>query len=88
MKEQKLLVKQLSNTGELIRVISCFAGQISVFRATSPNALRPFQRAFVGLPGPEKIVISIEDENYVPSEHPLIGFGERWNASEKNQSDE
>ena len=74
---QKLQIKLLSNSGELLNVVSCFSGQTSVLRASSPSELKPYQRALAGIQGPEKFSISIDGEEYRPADHNLIGFGER-----------
>jgi hypothetical protein len=72
----KLIIKLISSTGELLNVVTCFAGQVSVLRASSLNEVRPYQRALFGTSGPERFAISVDTQEYVPSEHTLIGFGE------------
>lgn len=72
----KLLLKLLSGSGELLNVVSCYGGQISVFRANSQSDLRPYQRALAGAPGPERLSIQVDGKEYVPEEHTLIGFSE------------
>ncbi|MDC0359018.1 hypothetical protein OAO01_09400 [Oligoflexia bacterium] len=76
MQDRKFQIKLLSKSGELLRCINCFGGQVTVFRAVSSSALQPFQRALAGIPGPEKIVITLDGESYTPEMAKLIGFGE------------
>jgi energy-coupling factor transporter ATP-binding protein EcfA2 len=75
-----LQIKQLSSTGELLGVVSCHAGQISVFRAASASDLAPYLRALAGISGQERFSISLDDEVFIPTEHNLIGFGERFTS--------
>ena len=74
---KRLQLNLLSQTGELINCVSCFPGQVSVFRAPSYAALEVYQRALAGIPGPERIAISLDDQNFIPTEHFFIGFGEQ-----------
>lgn len=73
---RKLQLNLLSQSGELINCVNCFAGQISVFRAPSYAALEVYQRALAGIPGPERISIFLDDRTLIPSEHFFVGFGE------------
>jgi hypothetical protein len=70
-------MKLLSPHGELLNVINCFGGQITVFRAHSQADLRPYQRALCGTQGPERFAISVDNTEYRPQDHSLVGFGER-----------
>lgn len=72
----KIQIKLISAAGELLNVVTCFAGQVSVLRASSLNEVRPYQRALFGTSGPERFSISVDSAEYIPSEHTLIGFGE------------
>jgi hypothetical protein len=73
---QKLTIKLVSNSGELLNVVSCYAGQVAVLRAATPADIRPYQRALFGSSGPERFSILVDDNEYVPTDHNLIGFGE------------
>jgi|GEM_PF-1099581 len=84
MKYKSLQIKLLSKSGELLNCITCYAGQVSVFRAYSPAELKPYQRALAGLPGPERFSIILDDTPFVPEEHIFIGFGERFGAGESD----
>ena len=88
MKYTKLQIKLLSKSGELLRCISCFAGQVSVFRAGNIGDLQAFQRTLAGIPGPERLAVSLDDKPFIPQEHNLIGFGERFLASKDARSTE
>jgi hypothetical protein len=77
MSFKRLQLNLLSQTGELINCVSCFPGQVSVFRAPSYAALEVYQRALAGIPGPERISISLDERSYIPTEHFFIGFGEQ-----------
>ena len=77
----KLQLKLLSKSGELINSIACHGGRVSVFRAVMPRNLDPFLRALSGLSGPEKFTVSLDNANFEPSEHILIGFGESFAVS-------
>jgi hypothetical protein len=68
----------LSQSGELISSIACFSGRVSVFRSGSDGELHGYQRALAGLSGPDKILINIDDEEYLAEEQNLIGFGETF----------
>lgn len=73
----KLQIKLLSSHGELLNVVTCYGGHISVFRANSANDLKPYQRALTGAHGPERFSINVDGGEYAAQEHILIGFGER-----------
>jgi len=73
---KKLQIKMLSNSGELLSVVTCHAGQVSVFRAASASDIRPYQRALSGSSGGERFSVSLDGHEYVADEHTLIGFGE------------
>ncbi len=66
----------LSDAGELLNVVTCSAGNISVFRAHSAADLRPYQRALAGVPTKERFVVSLDGGEFSPSEATMIGFGE------------
>ncbi len=72
----KLQLKLLSNSGELLNVVNCLAGKISVLRASVPSDLRPYQRALGGSPGKENLVVTCDGNEYRAEEHIVIGFGE------------
>lgn len=80
MAHEKLILKQLSKSGELLKVITCYAGQIAVFRGATPSSLTPFQRALAGIPGSERFVVELDHKQFVPDEHILIGFGEHFSG--------
>ena len=71
-----LQIKLLSERGEVLSVINCPGGHISVFRANTHSELQPYQRALAGIPGPERFAIELDRRDYQPQEHLLIGFGE------------
>jgi len=72
----KLQLKLLSNSGELLNVVNCLAGKISVLRASVPSDLRPYQRALAGSPGKENLVVTCDGNEYRAEDHIVIGFGE------------
>lgn len=74
----KFQLKLLSRSGELLRCINCFAGQITVLRAVSIADLQPFQRFLAGVAGPEKMVATIDALEYSPANAALVGFGESF----------
>lgn len=84
---RKLQIKLLSQSGELLNCINCFAGQVSVFRATTNSELFPYLRALSGTTGPERFVVELDGQTFMPQEHTLIGFGERFLGDEGNVSD-
>jgi hypothetical protein len=73
---KKVQLKLLSTSGELLNVVSCHAGQVTVFRAHSAPDLRPYQRALSGTPGKERITVSVDGTEYHPEHHNLVGLGE------------
>lgn len=72
----KLQLKLISNSGELLNVVNCLAGKISVLRASVPSDLRPYQRALSGSPGKENLVVTCDGNEYRADDHIVIGFGE------------
>ena len=72
----KLQLKTLSNSGELLNVINCAAGRISVFRGNTPADLRPYQRALVGTSSKEKMIVAVDGADYNPETQNIIGLGE------------
>lgn len=75
-------IKQLTANGQLINCVNCHSGQVSVFRATTHSAIQPYINALSGMPGPEKFIIETDCEPYLPHQNNLIGFGERYTASD------
>jgi hypothetical protein len=75
---KKVQLKLLSTSGELLNVVTCHSGQVTVFRAHSAPDLRPYQRALAGTPGKERITVSVDGEEYDPERHNLIGVGETF----------
>jgi ABC-type multidrug transport system ATPase subunit len=73
---KKLQIKLLSNSGELLNLVTCHAGQVSVFRGASPSEIRPYQRALTGSAGRERFSISLDGSDFVSDNHNLVGFGE------------
>jgi hypothetical protein len=78
LKGAKLQIKQLSTSGELLNVINCPAGRITVLRAYTPSQLEPYQRAVSGVPANEKILINLNNQEFIPDEHVLLGYGEDY----------
>lgn len=76
MAPKKLILKQFSPSGEVINVINFLSGRITVLRGYEPSDLAPYQRAFSGTPGPERINLSLNGEEYRAEQNILIGFGE------------
>lgn len=72
----KLQLKTLSASGELLNVINCSAGRVSVFRGNAPADLRPFQRALIGISGKEKMVVAVDGGDYNHESHNVVGLGE------------
>ncbi len=66
----------LSDTGELLNVVTCSSGNISVFRAHSAADLRPYQRALAGVPTKERFVITLDGSEYSTGAVSMVGFGE------------
>lgn len=79
---KQLQIKQLNPSGQLLNSVNCYSGQISVFRAATQSAIQPYINALAGVPGPDRFVIEIDHEPYLPHQHSLIGFGERFSASD------
>lgn len=73
---KKVQLKLLSTSGELLNVVTCHSGQVTVFRAHSASDLRPYQRALAGTPGKERITVAVDGAEYQPEDHNLIGLGE------------
>lgn len=73
---KRLQIKLISPSGELLNVTNCAAGQVSVLRAESPSELKPYQRALSGFQGKEKFVITLDNDEYRPDKHNLVGFGD------------
>ncbi len=69
-------IKLLSPLGELLQVITCFGGHVSVLRAHTPSDLKPYLRALSGAHSAERLVITVDGSEYLPEQHALIGFGE------------
>lgn len=72
----KLQLKLISNSGELLNVVNCLAGKISVLRASVPSDLRPYQRALSGSPGKDNLVVTYDGKEYRAENHVVMGFGE------------
>jgi ABC-type taurine transport system ATPase subunit len=72
----KLQLKLLSASGELLNVVNASAGRLTVLRSFTPSQLEPYRRAIAGIPGPERIAVTLNGNEFVPEDHILIGFGE------------
>lgn len=73
---EKLQLRQLGKSGELLNVINCHAGKVTVFRANSDRELQGYQQAMSGRPGPDRISILLDQQPFQTEEHTLIGFGD------------
>lgn len=67
-------IKQISKSDQIIGVITCHSGKISVFRAKNNDDLLPYQRAISNTPGPEKFSIEKDDEKINIDEIICIGL--------------
>ena len=72
---KKLQIRRLSQSGEVISVVNCPAGKITVLRESNAGDLDPYKRAFAGVPGAEKFTIEIDGQTMEMAKHRLIGFG-------------
>jgi hypothetical protein len=72
----KIQLKLISKSGELLNMVTCHAGKISVFRATGPSDLRPYQRALSGADAKNNIEVLCDGAEYKADQHITIGFGE------------
>ena len=76
----RLQIKVLSDHGEVISQVNCPRGSITVLRGYKASDLEPFKRTFAGTPGPERVVITVDETPYEREENVLVGFGESdWN---------
>ncbi len=80
---ERLQIKQLSPSGELLGVLACHAGQVTVFRAVNNSDLGKYLRAFAGVPGKDRLSLLVDDSEFKSSEHNLIGFGERFSSADQ-----
>lgn len=79
---ERLSIKELSPSGELLGVLTCHSGQITVFRAVNQSDLGKYVRAFAGIQGKDRLVLALDDHEFRPAEHTLIGYGERYSAAD------
>lgn len=82
MPPERLSIKELSPSGELLGVLTCHAGQITVFRAVNQSDLGKYVRAFAGIQGKDRLVLALDNQEFRPGEHTLIGYGERYSAAD------
>ncbi|MCB0335013.1 MAG: hypothetical protein KDD62_01865, partial [Bdellovibrionales bacterium] len=75
MSYKKLQIKLLSKSGELLNVVNCQAGHVTVLRANTHAELQPYQRALTGVPGPERFSINLDGQEFKAAEHVMLGFG-------------
>ncbi len=73
---EKLQIKLLSNSGELINVINCFPNRITVLRALAHGELEPYIQALSGLASSQRFSITVGKNTYDASNYTLIGFAE------------
>lgn len=73
---KKIQLKLLSSSGELLNVVTCRAGRITVLRGGSPSDLRPYQRALSGTSDGENVVVTCDEQDLNPEHHFTLGFGE------------
>lgn len=73
---KKIQLKLLSSSGELLNVVTCRAGRITVLRGGSPSDLRPYQRALSGTSDGENVVVTCDEQDLNPEQHFTLGFGE------------
>ncbi|RMG41580.1 MAG: hypothetical protein D6719_08325 [Candidatus Dadabacteria bacterium] len=87
MSFEKLQIKELSASGQLLNCINCFAGQVTVLRAVSASALAPYQRALSGVTAAERFSITLDGKQYSPADHVLVGFGESFHGDNTTLED-
>lgn len=73
---KKIQIKLLSDSGELLSVVTCRAGRIAVLRGSSSYDLRPYQRALSASSDTENLQVTCDGATYHNDEHTLLGFGE------------
>lgn len=73
---KKIQIKLLSDSGELLSVVTCRAGRIGVLRGSSPSDLRPYQRILSSTGDTENLEVTCDGATYNNEEHSLLGFGE------------
>lgn len=86
MTTARLQIKLLSSSGELLNVVTAPGGRLTVLRAFVPSQLEPYRRAIAGIPGPERITITINGDEFIPDDHILIGFGENARSGSETVS--
>lgn len=57
---RELKIKQLSKSGEIIGVVSCFSAKINVLRAKTEDEILPYQRALTNTFGPDVFELEVD----------------------------
>ena len=73
---KKIQIKLLSDSGELLNIVTCRAGRIAVLRGSSSSDLRPYQRALSSTDDTENLQVTCDGVPYNNEGHSLLGFGE------------
>lgn len=78
MKFKKLEIVRLSDDGQVLKRVQCFAGRVTVFRAQSDSEPEAFSAALARKAQPQRFSVLLDEQDFNPREHRLIGFGENF----------
>lgn len=83
MAHDYLEINRLSPTGDIERRINCISGRITVFRSTKEEDTSIYNLALSGKSAPGTFSLLLDGDSFEPSEHNLVGFGEKFAISTK-----
>lgn len=75
MAQEKLQIKVFSEAGAIANLLNCFAGQVTVLRAKSSEALVPFQDILFGRAQVRNMQVLLDDQHYNAADQFLVGSG-------------
>ncbi|NDC37830.1 MAG: hypothetical protein EBZ48_07230, partial [Proteobacteria bacterium] len=77
-----LEINRLTQTGESKRRIRCLSRHVTVLRATNPSDLDAFAAALRGEVTADRFSVLLDETEFEPSSHTVIGFAETFSADE------
>ncbi len=81
MTVERLEINRISQTGEVLRKISCLAGRITVFRSNIDREYELYRAALAGWETKDRVSLQLDGVTFSARKACMIGFGEAF-ASE------
>lgn len=73
----KLLIKRFIASKHLVISTDCPSGKVSMLVDETGDSLNPYLQVLSGKTTMERFILTLDDQPFAPTQHTLIGFGEK-----------